>query len=358
MSHFSIERKYINNITGLVSNNIKDVLSGDVVIDPKFVAKGKPETTTPFKDIDILDYRTVFSDYIKEINRVKAFDYDLYFDVLEESIRNLWDPGKFYLIFHSSGYDSRITSYFIDKLYSTAAPAGILFVSFPNEARLFKDIMFYKGWAEQDLFIYDLHKDPQTYNFKTAWQSLNGPSDYPVFRFYHCVNYLQSIDKIPKENLVMFVSSYQNELLEARGTVDQFFKEWYYTRNARLDASLPFYRRTPFLYPKLVDTIFSFKPNRAVNDLRYNLVKRLDSKLADLPRKGHNPNKVFPDIVFRKIVGDFENSTLFKYINTGDFNYSPNYTKSGRWWTYWSIASLVEQLLREGKKVIYGNNII
>ena len=175
---------------------------------------------TAFHEIDVVPYNEVeflkignFFDtkiQVKNID-VKTFS-QIMFTALCSIIKREWDSQKFHVILHSSGYDSRLISLAIRKLYRENGSnwlGKILFVEAGGEAELFKQIMQYEGWDESQYAICfkDNCNDPTEYfsdcfDFKTAYKKTNGVLSYPINIWWDTIDWLQNKGIIPDDNSI------------------------------------------------------------------------------------------------------------------------------------------------------------
>ena len=160
-----------------------------------------------------------------------SFNKQEWLSAMDRATDESWDPSKFNLVFHSSGYDSRIISHFIRKAYERR-PGKILFVCMEPEGEPFKKIMNYQGWDETQWAIYDMFADPFKlwFDFYTSWEGLNGPRLMPHNGFDVCIKYLQILEKVPKDlsNVVLWHGVDMNELMLQQEPLDTIVYQMYY----------------------------------------------------------------------------------------------------------------------------------
>ena len=106
-------------------------------------------------------------------------------------IYNTWDPERFHLILHSSGYDSRLLSLALMKLHKRFGAewlGEVHFVCQEWEWPVFEQIMEHEGWPESSYTSYRKDEDPHEYWREaislSAWRGLNGPRGIPFCPIY------------------------------------------------------------------------------------------------------------------------------------------------------------------------------
>lgn len=116
--------KYLNNRDSKSVNFMKNIESGPLTLDRNYNYLNANTAKTPFKEVSIIDWKKLFNieninSFIDSNDRHKKpfLNLQKVIDTLYEYIYNVWDSSKFNLMFHSSGYDSRILSYLIKKVY-------------------------------------------------------------------------------------------------------------------------------------------------------------------------------------------------------------------------------------------------
>jgi len=113
---------YKNNKTDKKSARIEDLMSKDLTICHNPIKKGKINHTL-FDEIGVMNYNDVFDtkELDKPLNRKNISRKEFiikYIDLFRQSIYENWDPSKMHIILHSSGFDSRILSGILLRLYN------------------------------------------------------------------------------------------------------------------------------------------------------------------------------------------------------------------------------------------------
>jgi hypothetical protein len=263
-----------------------------------------------------------------------------------------WDASKFNLVFHSSGYDSRVISWMVRKIHNEKG-GNVLFVCFPPELELMRDIMYYEGWDSSQIAFYDdyLTENTDTFNFSTLHEQFNGISMYPLNRPYCCVEYLKKAGIIPHDNLLIWGGGFFNEIAKAKSTVNDFISRYYYHQYSKNITVIKNYIM-PVTNFKTMKVFFESMPVTDANSLRLDLVRLLDKGLSELPRgTWYSPNTRIHVKVYNKLVQDYKNS--FYYKNTkGVFEPSPFVANNKDWWYKCCLASFIDRCIRNGVEVV------
>jgi len=138
------------------------------------------------------------------------------FDALMQAIRQAWNPDKFHLVLHSSGWDSRLISEALRRLYKSrgAAKMGkVLFLEINGEHSAFKAIMRREGWAPSQYAVYNEGAPAGGYhlrsvNFRDAWRRLNGQARYPFNLWWDPIEWAIERELIPPAEQVQCWAGY------------------------------------------------------------------------------------------------------------------------------------------------------
>ena len=370
-------RSFRHRKTGKVSEHIMDLVGDSVVVDKDFVASKDQlhEYRTLFKDIMIHPYQMIHpgSENFKygpglKMGYREFIGYLL--DNIELVIKDTWDDDKFHVISHSSGYDSRILSYIIRKLYRRGIIAGdILFLCLQPEGEGFQEVMRYLNWDGEKCLVYNKNCRPEEYykgcfDFKNNWRSFNGLSQWPGDILFWVIKDLQKKKLLPQDdkNIQSYGMGFTDELFKhkyhfrTKASVYKFLNIYYYSRFPQSMSNFKGDRIMPMLDFEIIKLILMYDwgwhPSAKV---KMDLVKRLDPKLYELPNKSiyttKNPyHRISPELM-DKIKTDYSRSWYGKNINpdmvkraTSNLEYSP-------WWACYSAAAVVEHLRELGVKI-------
>jgi len=352
-----LKSKYINTIDSTTTNFMKDVSNGPLTLNKNYAYLSKSITNTPFTEVDILDWRQVFdiesiNSFINSSNRTAPLKLNKVLDTMYEYIYNTWDISKFNVMFHSSGYDSRILSHMIKRVYDERG-GNILFVCFPNEENLMADIMRYEGWDDSQFTFYTdyLSEDTEAFDFKYLFEQFNSPSAFPFSRPYSCIKYLKKTEVIPKENLCLWGGAFFNETFKAKGTLPTFIKTYYYHRYSK--SGFEDTPQHPIVNFDTLKVIYEARPSSSPDSTRLALVKLLDKNLASLARGSWlTPKTILNPKIYNKLVNDYKNSFYYKNIDQ-EFDPAPCVADNKEWWYKCSLASYIDYYIENDVEINY-----
>ena len=174
----------------------------ELTVDPAFTAqtmyKGV-QGPTLFREVQRVSWRDSIQSEVQALidapaggknESEEAFAHRI-LNALAYVIYNTWDPTRFHLILHSSGYDSRLLSLALKKLWVRFGDewlGGIHFVCQEWEWPVFEQIMQHEGWPESSYTSYKRDEDPHEHWKEAisldAWRGINGPRGIPFCPIY------------------------------------------------------------------------------------------------------------------------------------------------------------------------------
>jgi hypothetical protein len=131
------------------------------------------------------------------------------------TIQSAWKEDAFHLVFHSSGYDSRIISSAIKHLLmkhgSEWLGKGLLFLSNRWEADGFRKIMAAQGWDKSQYLVYDEGRDDE--HFANAVYNLSrcAPCPIPGNLWHYLPGYAIRKGAMPARDIQAFTGLWANE---------------------------------------------------------------------------------------------------------------------------------------------------
>jgi len=364
----SLCRMLKNTVTGKASNHILNVVSSPLALNPRYIATQDGGSNTLFEEIVAVPYEEVLPTlYLKALlqlkpnsNRVSLSTFiDTFIRTLTIYIEKVWQPNKFNVILHSGGWDSRILSAILRRIYmKREADFGkILFACYGEECSVLPEIMNIEGWSRNQYASIprDDNYFSHHFNFQKAWWFLNGSSPYPVNDLFWTYKALSSQGKIPRDpRKIQFWSAvYFNEVFMYLHSVKpnpvEFFINRYYNFWAtNLISGLPFVFAEPVLNYKTLKCIVESQVDLS-EDIRARIMLKISPELCKVPRKTNPIRIVIPQKHRLKIETDYSTSWYGK-------NIQPDIKRDMRlihspWWSAWSSASLVEYLIQKGVTV-------
>lgn len=286
-----------------------------------------------------------FADLFKTTNERK--DHKAVFKCLVDIIRDVWSSEKFHLIMHSSGYESRLISSAIKKVYEEEGKSwlgDVLFIVMKTEDREFKEIMQYQGWKKDQYTVYENDKPADEYfersfEFSNAWERLNGWTAYPVNLWWEPVEWAQELNLVPGDDQLQCWAGYgRNELAKDLPNVNlyrwkQYHRPMFSTPMKGGNWILPFYS---FDY---IQAMIKY----GIRD-SLSVLKNFDPVLTKMKRSV-GAERTITTKFLSKVVDDYQRSFYGKMFPDVKPTVKISYSK---WWGVWCLASLCEHLLSEG----------
>lgn len=368
----SLRIKYRNRKTDRESTKIYDVIDGEVSLNDKYKVRRfyVNDHNTLFNEIVIVPYKNaVPQDWLvrtvcKKSTLSKTDFINGVLETLKEYIKETWSKTKHHVVFHSSGWDSRIISTIIRQLYVELGDSWLgelKFVCMGSECKNVKSILEIEGWNSELGIILQLDDAyfMHNLNFQMVWKYVNGYAPYPINNSLWGVNELKRRHMIPESpsETQVWAASFFNELISfisnrERNTVNDFLKRYYYCTYAQFASALPYDFVQPILNEDTIRFFLSFKTKFPKN-LRHLAVKKLNPKLVDvLPCPSTRPP--IPVVHLDRVRGDYKNSWYGTNILQSQ-KFTDKLMYSG-WWSAWSTASFIEYLIKQGIHVLGGRD--
>jgi len=386
--------KYINRKTGVVSSRIHEVIRDNDVVtintDPKLSHKRKKGqnlfgdgNSNFFKEIGLLNYKKyidgVLPGVCKTYNKIEQIGYEKYLtkilDILEESIIHFWDSSKYNIVLHTSGYDSRVLSAILKKIYQERGDVWlgkIFFACWGPEGELFKDIFKYEGWEDDTLLLIDRTGDDyysfSNLNFQKISSVVNGVNSVMSNKMLYIqdrvVNNISINKNIDKKNIVFWSAGFFNEIFEwfmprsrkqNRQIVDVFLEQAYGSLYSQMLGTLEY----PIIYPLLTDEMFRFLTQSfskySENNIREDIVKKLDYKLfSDFKRMDDRLTtaRLLDKKISKYIYDTYNNSWYCKKVKPRGIIKPPSKIYNNRLtWYNWTASSLLRYMISKKCKI-------
>jgi hypothetical protein len=362
---------YRNRQTGATAHDIRAALPKRLTVDRGYRCRvSRPNGTTLFREIefvprrDILDAEALALLAMRDGVVSEANGYPAGIAAaLIHAVENNWTPKRFHLVFHSSGWDSRILSAIIRRLYKRNGATWlgrVLFACLGNESAAFADIMQIEGWSKQRwVAIEDLGPlVAQMIDLTAAGRWLNGV----VCQAFDCnwllVEHLQAIGLVPDDEDIQIISGRNETLMGATmpggNGLDASWAEAYdaFLSLSRYKGQVIF----PFTGYGVIETAlraqerFDWRSSERENkcNFRRGLAEYLWPGLAAIPRG----TIVVPPITHEqaaKMRAQYAASWYGREVWKGaERDATDRALGHHPWWGAWSAAALCEALLQEG----------
>ena len=368
-----IRKLYRNAINGRTSYDYIDIVPTTATfVGSAFHPSEESTCAVPFQATDpVPAFATVPSNlsYIFSLEQEKVqtplpeavADYAM---KLEWVIETFWNPNLYHVQLHSSGYDSRIISTIIRKLYEKNGKdwlGDILFICAKWEFPEFREIMNREGWDSSQYTVYNENVPEEEYfasafNFTTAWEQLRAASTFPVNQWWFMIDDLQKEGRLPDSKTIQVITGlWANEtiwcLLEGGQKLSDNFKRLY----CHVMASLPVKSADvfrPFTHYALLDSLPTYGLGKYVDvsaaKFRHALASHICPGLDDICNvSARDPMHPISKRLFDKAKDDYRNSKFAKVRPNGYTGAKPM-TDFSEWWANWSLASLWEHMVNTG----------
>jgi len=359
-------RRYRNDTTGETSIWLLDVLDKSIKVNRSdtFLHRDPgPFRQTAFSGVHVVPAMSTITEETLEIygkaKTKKLESIHTLIELFERVVEMEWDQGKFHFVMHSSGYDSRMLSETIRRLWLKNGDwwlGDVLFVCNKFEGEQFRKIMEYQGWDESQYMVVGENVPVEEYHapsldFSNAWKKLNCVFGLPVNLFYYLAEAAQACGRMPEDK---FVQSWCNYLVPIDYTLkldllDRHKFLYYHAMGGRnfKGENMEF----PGAHPVFLSGAIEYETDLALNQVKRAFVRAMDKGLADIDETRTNLQgdwgRDLSDRLFRKSVSDYKKSWYGKRVNV-----RPEITVGfNRWWRAWSIASFCEHLIGNGYKL-------
>ena len=390
-------RSYQNMETGEASLNLIDVLPKRLTLCNHYIHDKKSYSLrwgqrftndTLFNEVQLVPPGIEVTEEDLDPYGTRTVDdlMDVYSKVVEED----WQPERFHLVMHSSGYDSRLLSAVVRKLYKKNGKdwlGTVLFLCIKWEASEFKRIMKFEGWKPSQYLVWNEAASEQEYyantlsDFRGAWRRLGGVARIPVNMFWGPIENLQHRGVIPgksdpviwnafaAQNIVgeitIWHAQYSNTVIDflCRGGVRPFNDMWnlFYYHNIRVRPfkCAPDDEFTPWLHKDLIRISGGLPKGIAGTDKESTIFRKMlcDTVMPGLSefRNIHalgDERRRISERLTKIIRSAYLKSWYGREVAPGVAGNSKNYnTQFSDWWEHWTSASLCEHLRKEGYEI-------
>jgi len=376
----SITRDYVNLSTGKRDRSLESVLGDVVHVDTGKTVQGSPQDhTTMFRDIEVVPIAKRVPHWSRELmgldhptRSVKLDDFlDEVLDAYRLGLEQEWkNNGRLKLVFHSSGYDSRLFSWLLMELRKKNGDdwlGDVRFVCLGHECDAFNEIIDYEGWEPELKIMVNPTYGPTSlpeglFDFKTAWKQAAGVSSYPLNLWYDILSSPQLADL--GDDVEIWTACYANEIFKQkmlmRGENNywrRFLERYYFSVYCLRDTAVPGCMNHSVLNRWLVETVVNADIDYNYRPIRQDLAARADPKLAKIHRESVLPYNIeVPKQAMRQMINDYASSAYGKEIVTEIT--PPKEIRLGAWWELWSAASFVEHLINKGCEVHLNGRVL
>ena len=283
----------------------------------------------------------------------------LLYDLAMKSIAESWRPDAFHLVFHTSGWDSRIISGAIKALLAENGPdwlgEGLLFLTNRWEAPRFLQVMEAMGWPANQYAVYDNGSAKTEHFAEHAYDMwLCAPFPRPGNFFWYLPAWAEREGLIPSENVQAFTGLWANEVWHAffpgQTRWLQLVRKKY---GCHATASQPIkaqWAEYPLVSLPILDILSQSKGSANSNILRrqVGLYACPEAKRIKPSRDREGTSPISERL--RQELDEHYQQTAFGQHREWQV---PEYSGSSSGWCRWSSALLIDKLIEGGTHCVW-----
>lgn len=280
------------------------------------------------------------------------------FDLILKAVEAAWRPDAFHLVFHSSGWDSRMISGAIRELLHRHGKEwlgkGLLLLSNRWEKEPFLEIMALMGWIPDQYAVYD--EGPAGEHFAEAlyetWRF--APLCRPANFFWYLPEWAEHKGLLPIENVQAFTGLWSNEVWE-----------WFYNKGCERwpqiasekfgwhhIAAMPVraqWVEYPLVSLPILDVLRHIEKQWTNGSALRRLVADYVVPKAVTIRRGPESDGGHPlsERLQAELDAHYRQTALGQRVPW----IVPEHSGSQKAWGQWSMALLIDRLIAEGKRV-------
>ncbi len=285
----------------------------------------------------------------------------------ELAIERAWDPKKFHVVSHSSGYDTRLISIAIKNLYADLGDewlGDLVFVEGDGEGPQTREILKKLGWGDWPFYVYNEGAEVHEYHarsieFDGAWKRFNGISGFPLNVWYESYEWLQERGLIPGDERIQCFTGYgSNEIAKAVNNLGGFkwYTKWVYHHPLSV-----FKLKGQWVHPYYHLPLWRFIQKHHVWRYRNcgiakHAIKYISPETWGMGGMGivdREPTvRLLSDRLIKQAIMDYGRSWYGREIHPWN-RPSTNLMDYSSFWGEWCLASLCEHLLASGHTIEY-----
>ena len=378
-------RRFRDVHTGAESGWLVDLLSDTVHIEPWRIWNDEKanEHKTPFAGIEVVPYRELLPEWALPLDEIEQslvvsepeFVRE-FIDTLVNVVEANWNPSAKKIIFHTSGFDSRMLSWAIAQLqakhggdwlgdisyvcWGTECPAtASIFEYHKQRYGLCSDLIDLSGAnGSSDI-------DAQLLDIGCVWDAFGCVVSKPINLWFTiwremrgCVHNL--------DNIELWSMAYANESFKRGHAIGwpESFTEWYekmyWGQIAEWSSSVPVRIKYPMLSEELTRLLLGSKLDWNIPTIRKHIVAGMDPELADLPRADENEaayekqHRRLSDVEADEAQRQYDASWYGREVYPGA-KVDRDVWRASPFWKHWSLSGICERLLARGSTIQIGH---
>jgi len=372
-------RQYENTDTGARGDTVADVLPQTVVVDlDRTPHKIMRKRDTIFPAARAVDWNEFVTPEVEALCEIETGQYeealdefaDRFLDAFIAIVAEAWEPAKFHYIPHSSGYDSRLLSAIIRRLYEKRGPewlGDVLFGCAEWEVPIFTHIMDYEGWHHDQRFVYredcdDAHEYwEEALDFGRAWENYAEPHWMPHNHILYPLRAAQRARRVTKDDAqiqVIYNTVEIPEMLMVPGRnklADTLEFAYACPQAAQRIGGVDVV--VPYADLRIVQTCLETS-NRVKAGWKRAVTRRYDDGLASFPNLyGEDgtwrlfPHRELSQRLLKKAMADYAHFWYGQRRPEALSKATATFAV-GEWWGHWGAAVVCEHLLATGHELV------
>lgn len=356
---------YRNVTTGETSRRFLDIIPRKVTLHNKF---RHAEGGTLFREVEVVSFDDQLTERERELMALRpgtgpkmtpAEFYDGWLERLEQATIDSWNPGKFHLVLHSSGWDSRVTSLVLKRLEERLGCewlGDVVFACYGCECSLHEEVLKYQGWdRHQYTGIVDVVPlFGKMLDFDDAWTWLNGIKPSLSLSIMFAREMMKEHGANPRDTQLWY--SYHGNTHDfcrsKNGLYDRVLSQ--YVSPLSVTAYDTGDLNDMFGHYDVLEYVMranvSLGPPQRMQRL---LVRHVDPELEEIPKK--NTRDDFPPIprsMVERAICDYDESWFGRKVRPGRMRGATGDVVGYHgWWSLWLRAALCEYLLKAGYEI-------
>jgi hypothetical protein len=297
----------------------------------------------------------------RDIYKMRCSRIETLADTIAAVIEREWQPDKFHLVWHSSGYDSRIISGILKDLRKKNGDdwlGDILFLCNRWEAEGFYRIMKAQGWERNLYAVYEGGLDDEHYkialDFGSFWYEANAPVPMPGRFWFYVAKWAKSKGLLPEDNIQAFNGQgkmFWRSNYKTLADYKQYMYDELYSETT-IDSPNGLAYGSILSDIDVMGAVYGYSDKRrAKRGLTLELAEFVSPETADIKnmRRHDHLNVPIAEDILSDCKDAFDGSWYAKEL---DIKWQPPETAAiDPRWGEWGLASLCEHLIGEGTEI-------
>jgi len=355
-------RVYQNYVTGAWSPFYAEACAGvqRLTLNPQFYCAPPHAkwTVDPFLEVATVHPRQLAR--VKEVRARRCEKLTTLIREIKATIVNVWRPASAHVVFHSSGYDSRILSGCLRELARERGRdwlGQVLFLSNRWEADVFFEIMKRQGWQAEQYAAYVEGPPDEHYrialDFETFWYKHNAPVPMPGRFWWYLVEWAQGKLMLPErfEDMQFFNGQFTRSILKPGSALAEHiaYMDWEYYSETEIASRNGATENSVLCTANVAEWAWGYV-GKARRPLKRALADLIAPECKDLPNL-HLHDHAAP--IARSLLAECKAAfDASWYAQALGVEWEPPETAAiDPRWGVWGLASLCEHLVEAGVEI-------